>query len=294
MFFIRLVSRLPLSALYVLSDFLFWMSYYVVRYRRKLVQKNLRNAFPEKDSKELKNIEREFYRNLCDYAVETLKAVTMTREEFKRRMVFANTEIVERFKASGQPVIAYTSHQFNWEWLLISASISLPIAVDFVYQSVNNRFFDRLMLQTRSRFGAHAILREDVGRQLVLRKGFLRMIALVSDQYPGHGRDKKYITTFLNQETAFFLAINQFAVLLQYPVLFYTARKVKRGYYEARPSIIAVPPYPRESLAVIDGYVRIVEETIREYPAGWLWSHNRWKKRHLQNAAKPASGQYLL
>ena len=286
MFLIRLLSRLPLPALYLISDFLFLMSFHVARYRRRLVERNLRNAFPEKDEKSLKRIEREFYKNLCDYAVETLKLVTMSKEELSRRMVFKDPAFLERFRDSNQSILFLASHQFNWEWLLASASINFPMAIDFVYQPVNSKFFNNLILESRSRFGAHAIKRDEVARELIKRRHILRGIASVADQYPGYGRDKKYLTNFLNQETAFFLGTNQLAHLTQYPAVYYRIKKIKRGYYEASPGMVASPPYPKESEVVIQNYIRVVEEVIREYPSGWLWSHNRWKKRHLRSREK--------
>ena len=242
MFFIRLLSRLPLSVLYFFSDFLFFVSFYLVRYRRRLVQRNLANSFPEKDKEELKKIEKEFYRNLCDYAVETLKLVTISKEELSRRMVFKNSEVLQNFKANNQSILFLASHQFNWEWILVSASINFPMDIDFVYQPVNNKFIDDLILKIRTRFGAHPIKRAEVARELVRRKHIVRGVASVADQYPGYGHDKKYITTFLNQETAFFLGTNQLARLTQYPALYYPMHRVRRGYYEAYPLIIASPP----------------------------------------------------
>ncbi|MEX1240928.1 MAG: lysophospholipid acyltransferase family protein [Cyclobacteriaceae bacterium] len=286
MFLIRLLSRLPLRVLYIISDFLFFMSFHVGRYRRRMVKRNLLNAFPEKNERELKTIEKEFYRNLCDYAVETIKLVTISKEELSRRMVFKNPEVVEKFKADNQSILFLTSHQFNWEWMLASASVNFPIAIDFVYQPVNSKFFDNLTLTSRTRFGAHPIKRDEVARELVKRKHIVRGVATVADQYPGYGRDKKYIRQFLNQETAFFLGTNQLAQLCQYPALYYKTIKKRRGYYESHPVLVASPPYPKESEVVIENYVRVVEETIREYPAGWLWSHNRWKKRHLKKKVK--------
>lgn len=282
MLFIRLLSRLPLSVLYVISDFLFFVSYYLIGYRQALVRRNLRNSFPEKQKSDLRNIEKEFYKNLCDYAVESLKLITMSKEELSRRMVFKNPEVLEKFKASNQSILFLASHQFNWEWILVSASINFPMAIDFVYQPVKSKFFNELILQIRTRFGAHPIKRDEVARELVKRKRIVRGVASVADQYPGYGRDKKYITTFLNQETAFFMGTNQLAVLTQYPALYYPMKKVRRGYYEAYPVIIATPPYTRENESVVENYVRIVEDVIRTHPSGWLWSHNRWKKRHLR------------
>ena len=286
MFLIRLLSRLSLPVLYLFSDFLFFISFYLVGYRRRLVARNLKNAFPDADVKKLRKIEREFFRNLCDYAVESLKLVTMSKQELSRRMVMRDANVIEKFRASNQSILFLASHQFNWEWLLVSASISFPVAIDFVYQPVKSAFFNRLTLHLRTRFGAYPIKRDEVARELIKRKEILRGVATVADQYPGYGRDKKYIRQFLNQETAFFMGTNQLAHLTQYPAVYYKTTKLSRGYYEAHAVIIGLPPYPKESLMVLEKYVEEVEEVIRKYPSGWLWSHNRWKKRHLKSPQK--------
>ena len=282
MFFIKLLSRLPLSVLYFFSDVLFIVSFYVIRYRRTMVKRNLSNSFPEKTRQELQRIEKEFYSNLCDYAVEMLKLVTMSKEELSRRMVFKNQAVLEKYISENQSILFLASHQFNWEWLLVSASINFPMAIDFVYQPVNSKFFNDLTLYIRTRFGAYPIKRDEVARELIKRKHIVRGLASVADQYPGYGRDKKFITQFLNQETAFFMGTNQLALLTQYPALYYPIKRIKRGYYEAYPVVIAAPPYARTSETVIEQYVSVVERVIRENPSGWLWSHNRWKKRHLK------------
>lgn len=283
MFFLRLISRLPLGILYVLSDILFFLGYYVFPYRKKLVRKNLRKSFPGKKKAERLKIERLFYKNLCDYVVETLKLLTISRNELSRRVVFTNLEIITAYRERKIPVIGLASHQFNWEWLL--AAGNLHFETDFVYQPINTNLTNKLLLVCRTHFGGHAIKRNDLGREMVKRKNLWRLIAIVSDQYPGKKKDKKYITQFLNQETAFFQAPNQIASLTQYPVVFSAIRKVKRGFYEATFVPLAEPPFAREEEKVIDRYVQVAEEIITEYPAGWLWSHNRWKKRHLTQAS---------
>jgi KDO2-lipid IV(A) lauroyltransferase len=282
MFLLKLLSRLPFSVLFAFADLLFFVTYYVVRYRRRLVKKQLKTSFPEKTSAELDFIEKEFYKNLCDYSVETLKLLTITKEEMLERMQFKNPEFLQQFSSKNQSILFLSSHQFNWEWSLAAASICFPMAIDFVYQPVNNGFFEKLSLEARTRFGAYPIKREAVAREFVNRKTILRGVATVADQYPGYKKDKKYTTQFLNQETVFFLGTNNMAILSQYPTIYYTIKKIGRGYYEALPKIVALPPYNKSSTKVLDNYVRIVEKDIQAYPQGWLWSHNRWKKRHLE------------
>lgn len=276
MFLLRLLSRIPFPVLYLFSDFIFFIGYRVVGYRRKLVRQNLKNSFPEKTEPELKHIEKQFYKNLCDYVVETLKLLTVSETELRKRMQFTNLPVAQAFLDQG-PIIMLASHQFNWEWLLAVGSLNHP--VDFVYQEQSSKLFNNFSLAGRTRFGAYPIKRHLVARESISRKHISRGIAVVADQFPGKGRDKKYWTTFLHQQTAFHQAISQLAIMLQYPVFYLAIRKKKRGYYEAEYIVLDEPPYEKDSDRMVDYYAKVTEKIIQENPAGWLWSHNRWKKR---------------
>lgn len=248
--------------------------------------KNLKTSFPEKSDMELRAIEKQFYKNLCDYGVELIKLLTISKEELSRRMVFKNPEAITKYLHKGQSVISLASHQFNWEWLLTAGSAVLPAQMDFVYQPVSSKFFDNFSYQCRSRFGAYGIARKMVGREVIKRRNIVKSLAIVGDQYPGYDTDKKYHASFMNQQTVFFNGPNQLAVLMQSPVMYQAMRKVKRGFYESTIVELAHPPYDKERVDVLAPYIHEVERVIRENPAGWLWSHNRWKTRHLKNNAQ--------
>lgn len=279
MFLLRLLSYLPFPILYLFSDFLFLVSYRLISYRKKIVRKNLQNSFPEKTEAEIKAIEKQFYKDLCDYAVETLKLLSISATELKRRMVYKNPEIVKEFADKNQSILLLTSHQFNWEWLLTSGCLYLPLGVDYVYQKQSSKTFNAFSLAGRNRFGAFPIERSQVGRETIKRKNILRGVAIMADQFPGHARDKKLWTKFLNQNTAFFLGLSQVAYMTQYPAVFYGVRKIKRGFYEAEGFVVSRPPYVKDSQQIVEDYARAAEKIINQYPAGWLWSHNRWKTR---------------
>jgi len=283
MILVRLISKLPFGVLYVISDFLFFISYRIIGYRRKMVWNNLKNSFPEKAESELRLIEKDFYVNLCDYAVETLKLLSISNEELKKRLVFANPEVLMKHAANRQSVLNLASHHFNWEWLLTTASIIFPVETDFVYQPVNNAFFERISLESRTRFGARAVKRDEVAREMVKRKHIVRNVAIVGDQYPGYKHDKKFPTRFMNQDTVFFYGTYQVAILTQFPVVYNRVRKIKRGHYEVTSIELANPPYDKNDNSILERYIHEVENAIRERPSEWLWSHNRWKKRHLEN-----------
>lgn len=280
MIFLRVISKLPLSVLYGFSDFLFFITYYVTGYRKEIVWKNLTKSFPEKGEKELTAIIKQFYRDLCDYGVETLKLLTISREELGKRMVFKNPEILEKFAIKNQSVLILASHQFNWEWLLAAGCFNLPMPVDFVYQEQSSKFFNDFSLAGRMRFGGHPIIREHVARESIRRKGKQesRAIAIIADQFPGQGQDKRYWTKFLNQDTAFFQGIERLAELTQYPAVFFSVKKIKRGYYESTGTPITQPPYERDGHELLNTYACMIEEKLEQQPSNWLWTHNRWKE----------------
>lgn len=278
MFVLRLISRLPLRVLYVLSDLLFVIAFHVIRYRRKLVRANLVSSFPSKSPGEIRMIERKFFRNLCDFPVESLKLLSMSRDELLARTVFVNASEMEQYKSKGVSVLLLASHMFNWEWLLAAGCLNLPTPVDFVYQPQRSSLANKFSLAIRTRFGGRAIPRETVGREALRRKEVVRAIATVADQFPGHFNHRRYWTTFLGQRTAFFYGIAQLAVLMQSPVYFCEITRTGRGRFEVvLRKLSDAPATEEEAVKFIDIYAARSGQLIERQPENWLWSHNRWK-----------------
>jgi KDO2-lipid IV(A) lauroyltransferase len=270
MFILKAFSRLPLGVLYFLSDLIFFVTYYILRYRRTVVMTNLEKSFPQKSRNELDQISRAFYRNLCDYGVETLRLLSIDRKELQERVVFTNADLVKEFTGKNRSVLMLASHQFNWEWLLAAGCLYLPVPVDFVYLPQSSKLANAFALAIRTRFGAHPIPRETVGREALRRKEIIRATAIVADQYPGHFNHRKYWASFLGQETAFFYGITQLATLQNAASYFAAIKKTSRGHY--RVTLVKL-----DDLKIIDDYIRESEKIIHEQPEGWLWSHRRWK-----------------
>jgi KDO2-lipid IV(A) lauroyltransferase len=276
---LRLLSGLHLRTLYLISDLLYILTYRLLRYRVKVVRQNLRNSFPQASENELKSIENSFYRNLCDYSVETIKLLTISREELSDRVVFTNPDTLRGFTDNGTSVLILTSHQFNWEWLLAVGSFKLPAPVDFVYQPQSSELANKFSTASRTRFGAHAVKRETVGREALRRKDKVRITAIVGDQFPGHFNHRRYWANFLGQRTAFFHGIAQLAVLMKSPAYYGAVTRKGRGHYEVTLVKLSDPPLTEEEgLAIIDRYIEEAEKVIRRQPEGWLWSHRRWKE----------------
>ncbi len=285
MIILKLISRLPLSVLYLFSDFLYVLLRYVVGYRRKVIMKNLHNAFPEKSEKELDRIKHKFYRHLGDVVVESLKTLTISEADLNRRVTLVNPEVINTFYDQGQSVIGLSSHQGNWEWMLVSCSAQMPFHFDAVYMRLNNATFDQLMQQIRGRFGATLIEKQTSFRSMMLQKK-ISLTAMVADQR-AKSSQYLYYTQFLNQETGFYEGPERIAHKLKRPAFVVDMKRVKRGHYSITFHVIDQPPFNPTPNYITDQYAKLIERAIRERPAEWLWSHDRWKNKR-QTSEMPA------
>ncbi len=276
------ISLFPLKLLYVLSDGLFYLVYYVVRYRRPLVRKNLTSSFPDKSEGEIVKIEKGFYSWFCDYIVETLKLFTMSKEQMCRRMVFRNTEAIEKAVAEGRSCAVYLGHYGNWEWIS-----SLPLWVSDkatclqIYHVLENKAFDALFLRVRSRMGSDSIPMEDTLKSIIRRKaeGQRMVIGFIADQVP-LWNSIHYWSNFLHHDTPVFTGTERIAKHQDMAVFYLDVTRPKRGYYEADFKLVSDKILEEPKFAVTESYMKLLEATIRRAPQYWLWSHNRWKRTH--------------
>ncbi|QHT71457.1 lysophospholipid acyltransferase family protein [Rhodocytophaga rosea] len=282
MFLLDTISRLPFRVLYVLSDCIFFILCYVLKYRKKVISENLKRSFPGKNEAERKAILQSFYHHLADIIVETIKALTISPDELIRRVHIINAEELTNHLKVGQSVIVMASHQANWEWLQLVHAAKLNYAVDAVYKPLHNNFSEKLMLTIRTRFGSYPLPMFKLPREIVSRKEITRIIAMVADQTPAP--EQAIWLNFLHQDTPFFTGAAKIAKRTGYPVLFAGMRRVKRGRYEVYFSkITGTPNLEMSNEEIIQKYTLEVEKAIIARPAEWLWSHKRWKhKRQVQ------------
>ena len=278
-----LVAMLPLGVLYVFSDLLFLIIYFIVRYRRGLLDRNLAACFPDMPAEERNRIRRKFYRNFADYIVETIKLLHISDEEMSERMTFENIELIDRLTSEGKSVAVYFAHCGNWEW---APSMTLHVSreslktVDYcqVYRPLRNKTFDRLMLAVRSRFGSYSFSKTTVLRDLIKlrRAGKLSVTGFMSDQKPSHG-DPTLPLLFLGRPTAFITGTEELARKMKMAAVYWDMHKDSRGHYRIVTRLIADDVSDTEHGDVTRTYASMLQDTIMRNPSIWLWTHKRWK-----------------
>lgn len=274
------LSLLPLPVLYVLGDILYLLVYYVIGYRKKVVLDNLRNSFPEKSEQQIKRIAKDFYRQFMQVIVEILRLASMSNEEMKRRITFTNQEVLDQFVKQGTPVVTMGSHSGNWEWVLPAGAVQYDFPAEGIYKPLTNPFFEEFMLHIRSHLGARLIRMKDTMRDFVKNRKKPRVIAMLSDQTPPFG-EIQYWTTFLNQETAFYVGAEKLANTFGYPVLFLDVYRSKRGHYVLTFEVLSdgSSKYADGEYPITEAFARTLERSIHKAPSDYLWTHKRWKHK---------------
>lgn len=284
-----LPACLPLGVLYVLSDVLAFVAHRVVRYRLKVVRKNLQNALPERSQQELRRIERAFYRHLGDCIVETVKLLHISDEELLRRIEFRDTDVVNRPMIDGHNVIVYLGHYGNWEWVQATSFIFRGNDISSeIYRPLRNKTMDCVIRRIRSRFDTLCIPQQKAVRTLLKlnAEGKRYVVGFIADQYPNN-RNRRHWTDFLNQRAAYVTGGEEIGRHVGARFVYLEVDKPRRGHYVMTFKPIEPPADSAEEYPHTLMFLRMLEEHIRRTPEYWLWSHNRW--RHKEPAHEPAA-----
>lgn len=277
------MSLLPFGVLYVISDILYVLVHYVAHYRRSTVRKNLRNSFPEKSQRELRKIERNFYHAFCDNIVEMFKLLSVSHDEIHRRMTFSGIDGIEKSLETKKLCFIYLGHFCNWEWIS-----TLPqwcdkerVQCGQLYHPIKNKYFNKLLLELRSRFEAENIPKKDALRRIISMRGEKKasIIGFIADQGPRWVNIHEWVQ-FLNQDTPVYTGTERIAKKLDACVYFANVSRVRRGYYHCSMEKITDDPRSFEGYGLTDEYMRLLEDMIRKNPCNWLWTHKRWKRHH--------------
>jgi KDO2-lipid IV(A) lauroyltransferase len=243
-----------------------------------VVRQNLKNSFPEKTNSQIIKIEKRFYHHFCDVIVESLKSFTISQKQISKRMILDNPELLNKYYDEGKSLILAGGHYNNWEWIAIAIDQQIKHESIAIYKTLSNKFFDEKMRSTRGRFGLRMISTRIVPQVFQENKNKLTATIFAVDQSPGNP-EKAHWMRFLNQDTAVLFGTEKYAKEYNYPVLFGTIDKVKRGYYRFHFSEVTQVPVQTEHGFISEQVTFLLEKEIQKKPEFWLWTHRRWKHK---------------
>ncbi|MEW7279755.1 lysophospholipid acyltransferase family protein [Aquimarina sp. 2201CG1-2-11] len=276
------ISKLPWRLFYFLSDCVYVLVYYIIRYRRKTVIQNLQLVFPEKSIEEINKIRKAFYKHMCDMFLEMIKSLSISKEDLIKRYKVVNLEEFHEYEKKNKSIITMMGHYGSFEWSNAIDLVSLNPCVG-IYKKIENKYFDRLAHRIRGRFGSRLIASSKVARQIIKDKQENNICGygMISDQTPKIN-STKYWTDFMGVKVPIFMGGEFLAQRLDVIVLYLHVEKVKRGHYEVRFIPITENSKEEDPYYVTKKYLRLLEAQIHEKPEFYLWTHKRWKHRNAE------------
>lgn len=274
---VRALGLIPLPLLYVWGWLAFGIAFYVLRWRREQVERDVALSLAGRSPAERARIVRASYLHAAEVLIEMLWGFGASGRAILRRVTFENAEVVLDLEARKKTVVLLTPHHCNWEWLFLAGGARFAFPIETVYQRHRIAWIDRFMVEARSRFGGRPIPREDFVFELMNAPPGPRVYSLIADQTPRQD-ERKHWTTFLNRDTAFYVGADQVARFLDATVLYVAMRRTARGRYTVRVEILAEPPFDIKGREVImEKFARRAEQAILERPEDFLWLQKRWK-----------------
>ncbi|MET2985215.1 lysophospholipid acyltransferase family protein [Aureibaculum conchae] len=276
--FIWLLSILPFRILHFISDGFYYLLYYVVGYRKKVVFNNIKLAFPEKSDKEISHIAKKSYRHFIDVFVEIIKLFTISKKQLVKRYKIGNIDILKNLENQSRSSILMGGHYANWEWIFL-LNTKLKYNGYAIYKKIKNKYFDKKIRETRGRFNTNLVSTKNTFSVITKNKkeNILSLYGFLGDQSPRVGKTH-YWSHFLGVDN---LPIHTGAELLakkhDLPVVFFKTKRIKRGYYEVNFELITDNPKSFKDYDITDIYLRKVEEQVKEAPEFYFWTHNRFK-----------------
>lgn len=264
-----------------MSDGVYFILYHLLGYRKKVILANLRNSFPEKTEEEIHRICKNYYHHLCDLFLETIKTLTISRKGLVKHSPLSPEAIklFDRLADEQKSIIVVMGHQGNWEWAGSAFSVLCKQQLYVIYHPLNNKFFNGLMHKIRTRFDAKTIPMRETFREMLMskRSGEISATAFIADQTPPP--ESAYWTQFLNQDTPVFRGTELIAKKLDYPIVYASIKKIKRGYYRVNAEILEEQPQQTPEGFLSELHTQKLGKNIIEQPETWLWSHRRWKHK---------------
>jgi len=272
------LSILPFSVLHFLSDITYFVLYYIVGYRKKVVRNNLNLSFPDKSYQELLKIEKKAMRHFVDTFVEMIKTFSLTEQDILKRISIENIEEIERLIRNKKSVIIISSHHANWEWPVHLMLHSVDCEAFGSYAKIQNKYFEKIIKKSRSKFGAKLVVSSKFIRQMQNNHDadLQAIYGFISDQSPLLKR-ARYWNNFMSNRVPIIIGPELMAKRFDYPVVYIQNDRVKRGYYKTKIHVLTENPRDLPDYQITDKFINILESQIRENPEYYFWTHNRFK-----------------
>ena len=260
-----------------------------LRIRAKVVESQLRAAYPERGEAWIRGVARGAYEHLGREAMMLIRLSRLGREAVIEATVMDGLDELREGLAEGNGALVVSGHIGNWE-IGGAAIAARGVPFDAVARPQGNPLVARLIDGTRARLGMTIIPMGGATKRALrsLRAG--HVVGLVADQ---DARQRGVFVPFFGRPASTFRGPALLALRSGAPVFAAASTRLPDGRYRVRLRRVTVPDAgdpARQELELTARLAAELEAAVREDPTQYLWHHRRWKTRppvELEDAGAP-------
>ena len=241
---------------------------------KKIIEKNLLNAFSEKDELSRKVIINNMWKSYGKIFAEYLFIKYFREDNTKKYIEVKGQEILDKIKTSKDPVIFISGHFDNFELMAMHIERS-GVDLAAIYRPLNNYFLNPIMETIRKKYICHKQIKKGISGTKEILKYYKSgtSVALMIDQRVSEGIrssffQKKALTTTIPAQFVKKFKCNIVPIHIE--------RKADQKFLLE----IMKPLYFDNDQSIENITLKlnqVLEKMIIKNPHQWIWSHNRWK-----------------
>ena len=240
----------------------------------KIINNNIKRAFPNHNSKELNKISSSMWNNYGRVFAEYLYMKNFRNGNLSKNIFIEGEDILLKIKEQNQQVVFISGHFSNFELMAMQID-KIGIKIGAIYRPLNNFFLNKMMEKIRKKYICNNQIKKGIGglKELIKLNNQGYSTALMIDQRVSQGiksnffNEKAFTTTIPAQlikkfnipVVPLFIERNEgmkFRMKVFKPVYFSTEESIEKITTELN---------------------KVLEKMILTNPNNWIWSHNRWK-----------------
>ena len=267
----KLLSIFSLKIRYKIFEGFGIFAYHLIKKRRLLTINNIKNAFPEKDEKEVVKIAKESYKTMGKMIMTSIFLKEITKDE---NTVVENEELMRKACENNEKAVLIVSlHLGGFEAGSKMSNIRKFYAV---FRNQKNKKINSLMTKWRKEGGLNSLPlhNNEVLSTAINEKS---IIALASDHY---GKDVN--VKFFGRETTGVAGPVLLSMKHKIPIVLAYAIFDGDVVRVVNKKIIQIEKQKKLKETMQFNMQKIYnefEEIIREYPEQYMWQHNRWRNK---------------
>ena len=241
---------------------------------KKLIHSNIKKAFPEINSDEIKKLTKLMWNNYGRVFSEYMFIKDFRFGKIDSKIDIIGKDILDEIKKSNKPVVFISGHFSNFELMAMQIE-KAGIELSAIYRPLNNIFLNRVIEKIRKKYICKNQIKKGIAgtRELIKFQRYNYSTALMIDQRVSEGER----VNFFNQEAYTTTIPAQLSKKFDMPIVPIFIERVNDTDFKIK---ISKPLNFLKSDSIIDITSKlnfILEDMILKNPGQWIWSHNRWK-----------------